>query len=115
VVASTSGSSYTSAPGGVYCLYGGPIPFATLTPSSTGYSKPSSSIGIPGAYALPSASAASRGDVVTGISIQQIGQSIAVNSAKGPISSNYVCPSCVVRRTQITHTTRKLVQPACTP
>jgi hypothetical protein len=33
----------------------------------------------------------------TGISIQQVGQSITVNSAKGPISSNYVCPGCVVR------------------
>jgi hypothetical protein len=32
-----------------------------------------------------------------GISIQQIGQSITVHSAKGSISSNYVCPICVVR------------------
>jgi hypothetical protein len=32
-----------------------------------------------------------------GISIQQIGQPITVNYAKGHISSNYVCPSCVVR------------------
>jgi hypothetical protein len=66
VVASTPDSSHTSAPGGVYCLYGGPIPSVTLTPSSTGFSGPSSSTGIPRAYALPSASAAHRGDVVTG-------------------------------------------------
>jgi hypothetical protein len=77
---------------------------------------------------LPSANAASHGDVVTGtisidsfdafilfdsgasfsfilkafvdhmgISIQQIGQPITVNSAKEPISSNYVCADCVVR------------------
>jgi hypothetical protein len=32
-----------------------------------------------------------------GISIKQIGQPIIVNSAKGPISSNYVCSGCVVR------------------
>jgi hypothetical protein len=32
-----------------------------------------------------------------GISIQQIGQPITVNSSKGSISSNYVCPGCVVR------------------
>jgi hypothetical protein len=32
----------------------------------------------------------------TGISIQQVGQSITNNSAKGPISSNFVCPGCVV-------------------
>ena len=128
MVVSTPGSSHTSAPGGAYCLYGGPIPSATLTPSSTGFSGPSSSTGIPRAYALPSASASHRGDVVTGtvsidsfdafilfdsgasflfiskafvdrmsISIQQIGQPITVNSAKGPISSNYVCPGCVIR------------------
>jgi hypothetical protein len=66
VVASTSGSSHASAPGGVYYLYGGPIPSTTLTPSSTWFSGPSSSTGIPGAYALPSASAAHREDVVTG-------------------------------------------------
>jgi hypothetical protein len=119
MVASTPGSSHASAPGGAYLLYEEPIPFATLTPSSTD---------IPRAYALPSASAASYGDVVTGIisidsfdafilfdsgtsfsliskafvdrmsiSIQEIGQSIIVNSAKGPISSNYVCLDCVVR------------------
>jgi hypothetical protein len=64
-VASTPGSSHASAPGGAYYLYGGPIPSTTLTPSSTGFSRPSSSTGIPGAYALPSASAAHRGDVVT--------------------------------------------------
>jgi hypothetical protein len=77
---------------------------------------------------LPSANAASHGDIVIGtisidsfdafilfdsgasfsfilkafvdhmgISIQQIGQPITVNSAKGPISSNYVCADCVVR------------------
>jgi hypothetical protein len=128
MVALTPGSSHASAPGGAYYLYGGPIPFATLTPSSTRFSGPSSSTGIPGAYALPSTSAAHRGYVVTGtvsidsfnafilfdssatfsfvsksfvdhmgISIQQIGQPITVNSAKGPISSNYVCPGCVVR------------------
>jgi hypothetical protein len=38
-----------------------------LTPSSTGFSGPSSLTGIPGAYAFPSASIAHRGDVVTGI------------------------------------------------
>jgi hypothetical protein len=65
VVASTPGSSHASAPGGAYCVYGGPIPSAILTPSTTGYSGPSSLTGIPGAYALPSANAASRGDVVT--------------------------------------------------
>jgi hypothetical protein len=128
MVASTPSSSHASAPGGVYCLYGGPIPSATLTPSTTGYSWPSSSTGIPGAYALPSANAASCRDVVTGtvsidsfdafilfhssasfsfvlkafvdhmgISIQQVRQSITVNYAKGPISSNYVCPGSVVR------------------
>jgi hypothetical protein len=126
-VASTPSSSHTSAPGGAYYLYGGPIPSTTLTPSSTGFSGPSASTGIPGAYALPSAIAAHHGDVVigtvsidsfdafilfdsgasfsfvskafvdrTGISIQKIGQPIIVNSAKGPISSNYVCPGCVV-------------------
>jgi hypothetical protein len=67
MVASTPGSSHASAPGGAYHLYEEPIPFATLTPSSTGYSVPSSLTDIPGAYALPSASAASYGDVVTGI------------------------------------------------
>jgi hypothetical protein len=127
-VASTPSSSHASAPGGAYCLYGGPIPSAILTPSSTGFSGPSSSTGILGAYSLPLANAASRRDVVIAtisidsfdafilfdsgasfsfvskafvdrmsISIQQIGQPIIVNSAKGPISSNYVCPSCVVR------------------
>jgi hypothetical protein len=65
-VASTQNSSHASAPGGAYCLYGGPIPSTTLTPSTTGYSGPSSSTGIHGAYALPSANAASHGDVVTG-------------------------------------------------
>jgi hypothetical protein len=63
---STPGSSHASAPGGAYCLYGGPIPSTTLTPSSTGFSGPSSSTGIPGAYALPSTSDAHHGDVVTG-------------------------------------------------
>jgi hypothetical protein len=127
-VASTPSSSHASALGGAYCLYGGPTSSATLTPSSTGISGPSSSTGIPGAYALPSASAAYRGYVVTGtvsinsfdafilfdsstsfsfvskafvehtgISIQQVGQSITINYAKGPISSNSVCPGCVVR------------------
>jgi hypothetical protein len=67
VVALTPDSSHASAPGGVYYLYGGPIPSATLTPSSTRYSGPSSLTGIPRAYAVPLASAASRGDVVTGI------------------------------------------------
>jgi hypothetical protein len=112
-VASTPGSSHASTHGGAYYLYGGPIPSSTLTPSSTGFSGPFSSTGIPRAYALPSASAAHRGDVVTGtvsidsfdafilfdsgasfsfvskafvdhmgISIQQIGQPITVNSAK---------------------------------
>jgi hypothetical protein len=52
MVVSTSGSSHASAPGDAYCLYGGPIPSATLIPSSTGFSGPSSSTGIPGAYAL---------------------------------------------------------------
>jgi hypothetical protein len=56
-VASTLGSSHASAPGGAYCLCGGPTPSATLTPSSTGSSGPSSSTGIPGANALLSASA----------------------------------------------------------
>jgi hypothetical protein len=65
-VASTLGSSHASAPGGAYYLYGGPIPSTTLTPSSTRFSGPSSLTGIPGAYALPSTSAAHRGDVVTG-------------------------------------------------
>jgi hypothetical protein len=65
-VASTPSSSHAYAPGGAYCLYGGPTSSATLTPSSTGFSGPSSLTGIPGAYALPSASAAHRGDVVTG-------------------------------------------------
>jgi hypothetical protein len=65
-VASTPGSSHASAHGGAYYLYGGSIPSTTLTPTSTGFSGPSSSTGIPGAYALPSASAAHRGDVVTG-------------------------------------------------
>jgi hypothetical protein len=66
-VALTPSSSHASAPGGAYCLYGGPIPSAILTPSMTRYSGPSSSIDILGAYALPSANVASRGDVVTGI------------------------------------------------
>jgi hypothetical protein len=65
-VASTPGSSHASALGGAYCLYGGHIPSATLTPSLTGYSRPSSSTGIPGACALPSASTVSHGDVVIG-------------------------------------------------
>jgi hypothetical protein len=126
---STPGSSHASAPGGAYCLYGGPIPSTILTLSTIWYLGPSSSTGIPGAYALPSANVASRGDVVTGtvsvdsfdafilfdygasfsfiskafvertsIFIQQIGQPITVNSVKGPISSNYVCPRCVFRR-----------------
>jgi hypothetical protein len=125
-VASTPGSSHASAPVGAYYLYGGPIPSTALT-SSIGFSGPSCSTSIPGAYALPSASAAQRGDVVTGtvsidsfdafilfdfgasflfiskafvdrmgISIQQIGQPITVNFAKGHISSNYVCPGCVI-------------------
>jgi hypothetical protein len=115
-------------PGGACCPYGGATLSTTLTPSSTGFFRPSSSTDIAGAYALPLASAAHRRDVVTcivsidsfdafvlfdssvsfafiskdfvdhtGISIQQIGQSIPVNYAKGPISSNYVCPDCVVR------------------
>jgi hypothetical protein len=126
-LASTPGSSHSSTPGGAYYLYGGSIPSTTLT-SSIGFSGPSSSTGIPGAYVSPSASAAHRGDVVTGtvsidsfdafilfdsdasflfiskafvdrmgISIQQIGHPIIVNSAKGPISSNYVCPCYVIR------------------
>jgi hypothetical protein len=66
IVASTPGSSHASAPSGAYCLYGGPIPSTTLTPSSTMFSGPSSSTGIPRAYALPSASAAHNGDVMTG-------------------------------------------------
>jgi hypothetical protein len=66
VVASTLDSSHAFAPGGAYCLYGGPIPSATLTPSSTRFSGPSSSTGILRAYALPSASAAHSGDVVIG-------------------------------------------------
>jgi hypothetical protein len=125
-VASTPSSSHASAPGGAYYLYRGHISSTTLTPL-TGFSGPSSSTSIPGAYALPSASAAHRGDVVIGtvsidsfdafilfdsgasfsfvskafvdrmsISIQQIGPPITVNSAKGHISSNYVCPDCVV-------------------
>jgi hypothetical protein len=65
-VASTPGSSHASAPGGAYCLYGGPILSATLTPSTPGYYGPSSLADIPGAYALSLASAAPRGDVVTG-------------------------------------------------
>jgi hypothetical protein len=65
-VASTPGSSHASAPGGAYCLYGGHILSATLIPSLTGYSRPSSSTGIPGACALPSASTVSHGDVVIG-------------------------------------------------
>jgi hypothetical protein len=65
-VASTTGSSHASAPGGAYYLYGGPIPSTTLTRSSTGFFGPSSSTGILGAYALPSASAAHHRDVVTG-------------------------------------------------
>jgi hypothetical protein len=67
VVASTPGSSHTSAPSGAYCLYGGPTLSATLTPSSTRFPRPFSSIGIPGAYDLLSASAAPCGYVVTGI------------------------------------------------
>jgi hypothetical protein len=63
---STPGSSHASAHGGAYYLYGGPIPSSTLTPSSTRFSGPSSSTGIPGAYALPSASAAHHRDVVIG-------------------------------------------------
>jgi hypothetical protein len=47
VVALTPGSSHASALGGVYYLYGGPIPSTALT-SSTGFSGPSSSTGIPG-------------------------------------------------------------------
>jgi hypothetical protein len=66
MVVSTYGSSHASAPGGAYCLYGGPIPSATLIPSLTGFSGPSSSTGIPGAYALPSISAAHSRDAVTG-------------------------------------------------
>jgi hypothetical protein len=128
VVASTPTSSHAFASCGAYCLYGGPIPSAILSPSMTGYPGPSPSVVIPGAYALPSTSATHRRDVVTGtvsidsfdafilfdsgasfsfvskafvnrmgISIQHIGQPITVNSAKWPISSNYVCPSCVVR------------------
>jgi hypothetical protein len=65
-VASTLGSSHASAPGGAYCLYGGPIPSAILTPSMTRYSEPSSLTGIPRAYDLLSANAASHEDVVTG-------------------------------------------------
>jgi hypothetical protein len=65
-LALTPSSSHTSAPGGAYYLYGGPIPSTTLTPS-TGFSGPSSSTGIlPGAYALPLGSAAHRGAIVTG-------------------------------------------------
>jgi hypothetical protein len=81
VVASTPGSSRASAPSGAYGLYGGPIPSTTLTPSSTGFFGPSSSTGIPGAYALPSASAAHRGDVVTGtISIDSFNAFILFDS-----------------------------------
>jgi hypothetical protein len=65
-VASTPSSSHTSTPGGAYYLYGGPIPSTTLTPSSTGFSGLSSSTGISGAYALPSASAAHHGYFVIG-------------------------------------------------
>jgi hypothetical protein len=82
VVASTPGFSHASAPGGAYCLYGGHIPSTTLTPSSTGFSRPSFSTGIHGAYALPSASAAHRGDVVTGtISIDSFDAFILFNSS----------------------------------
>jgi hypothetical protein len=35
--------------------------------------------------------------LILALASQQIGQPIIVNSAKGPISSNYVCPGCVVR------------------
>jgi hypothetical protein len=66
VMALTPSSSHASALGDAYCLYGGPTSSATLTPSSTRFSGPSSSTGIPGAYALSSASAAHCGDVVTG-------------------------------------------------
>jgi hypothetical protein len=65
-VALTPASSHASTPGGAYYLYRGSIPSTTLTPSSTEFSGPSSSTGIPGAYALPSASVAHRRDVVTG-------------------------------------------------
>jgi hypothetical protein len=64
-VASTPGSSHASAPGGAYYLYGGPIPSTALT-LLTRFSGPSSSTGIPGAYALLSTSATHRGDVVIG-------------------------------------------------
>jgi hypothetical protein len=64
-VASTPGSSHASTPSGVYCPYGGPTPSTTLTPSSTRFSRPSSLTSIPRAYALSSASAAHRRDVVT--------------------------------------------------
>jgi hypothetical protein len=40
--------------------------FCYFALSTTWYSRPSSSTSIPGAYALPSANAASRKDVVTG-------------------------------------------------
>jgi hypothetical protein len=66
MMASTPGSSHASILGGVYCLYGGPTPSATLTPTLTVFSMPSSLTGIPRAYALSSASAAHHGDDVTG-------------------------------------------------
>jgi hypothetical protein len=39
----------------------------------------------------------SKGFVVrTGICIQQISQAVTVNSAKGPISSTFLCPGCSI-------------------
>jgi hypothetical protein len=87
-VASTPGSSHASTPGGAYCLYGGPIPSAILTPSMTGYSGPSSLTCILGAYAFSSVSAAHRGDVVTGtISIDSFDGFILFDSGTSSRSS----------------------------
>jgi hypothetical protein len=66
----------------VYCLYGGHISSATLTPTSSGFSGPSSLIGIPRAYALPLASAPPHRDVVTGtISIDSFDAFILFDSS----------------------------------
>jgi predicted aspartyl protease len=118
-VALTPSSSQASAPGGAYYLYGGLILSTTLTPSSTGilgaYALSSASAAhygdvVTGTVSIDSFDAfilfdsgatfsfVSKAFVDRmGISIQQIGHPITVNSAKGPISSNYVCSGCVVR------------------